>query len=106
MTSKLSTDPEIFEIATPELIPIGVDFTSRLGSGETVASVVSRTVTHIASGTVIAAAISSSASLVSPIVTQVIDPSTLSRRGQYEYVVTVLIGTRRESTRTILQVMF
>lgn len=103
---KLQTDPTTFEIATPELIPLGIDFAARLGVLETVSSVVGCTVTHIASGTVVADALSGSAALAGSIVTQMIDGSALADGGKYEYVVTVAIGSRRESTRTVLVVDF
>jgi hypothetical protein len=106
VTDRLTTDPATFDIGTPELIPLGVSFAARLAVGESVASVISRSITHKASGAVIAAALSGSASLASPVVTQTIDPSTLSRNAEYEYVVTVAIGSRRESSITILRVVF
>lgn len=106
MTDRLTTDPMTFEIGTPELIPLGVSFAARLSGVETVTSVVSRSITHRASGVAIPTALSGPASLASPVVTQVIDPSVLSPRTQYEYVVTVLIGTRRESSLTLLSVVF
>lgn len=102
----LNTSPTTFPIATPELIPVPVDFAERLALGEAVDSVVSVTLRHAASNATRADALSGSASINGTIVTQFVDGAKLSQRGQYQYVVTVNIGSRRESARAILLTVF
>lgn len=103
---KLTTKPPTFPIATPELVPVPVDFANRLAVGETVANVVSVNVTDPLTGALVTGATLTPPTLVGTIVTQMVLGSALASRKGYWFEATVTVGTRRESTMTTLVVEF
>lgn len=109
MTTKLATFPAIFDIVSPELFPLTIDFSKRLGVGEAVTGAFAVTITNPLTGTPMTTALVGSASFsATAVTTPTINPQYLPQLPTdvyYELLVTALIGGRRESTITKLKVL-
>jgi hypothetical protein len=109
MTPKLATFPAVFEIVSPELFPLTIDFSKRLGVSDAVTGVYAVTITNPLTGALMTTALAGSAGFsTTAVTTPTINPANLPQLPTdvyYELLVTALIGGRRESTITKLKVL-